>query len=190
MFNDGVTEYKIILFLFDWIMTLYASAFILRGIFSIVHADFYNPLSQAIFKITEPLMSPVRRLIPEFNRFDPACWFFAWLFNGLKMTVIVKMAGMSLPLTALVFFSFLEVFELLLQIYVMSIFILAISSWFMSGLQLQTHSLISLLSSITSPILVPLRRFIPAVGTFDFTPLAALFILYWLSNFIHSLKFI
>ena len=44
--------------------SLYLLIVLLRFILQLVRADFYNPLSQFVVRATQPLVRPLRRLIP------------------------------------------------------------------------------------------------------------------------------
>jgi YggT family protein len=61
------------------------------------------------------------------------------------------------------------------RILVFIIFIRAVLSWFIIA---RTNIFVVLLDTITEPILSPLRRIIPRLGSFDITPLVAIVILY------------
>ena len=59
-----------IVFLIQFVFGLYILAVLLRYLLASVRADFYNPLSQFIVKITNPLIKPLRRLIPGYLGID------------------------------------------------------------------------------------------------------------------------
>ena len=67
-------------------------------------------------------------------------------------------------------FSFIR---LLCEVLTLVIFIRVILSWFLT----RPNTLSIILDKITEPLLAPLRRIIPRVGMFDFTPLAAIILL-------------
>lgn len=46
------------------ILTIYMYVIIARAILSWVSPDPYNPIVQMLYKITEPVLNPLRRLIP------------------------------------------------------------------------------------------------------------------------------
>ncbi|MCC7202713.1 MAG: YggT family protein [Nitrospirae bacterium] len=46
------------------ILTVYMYVIIARAILSWVSPDPYNPIVQMLYKVTEPVLSPLRRLIP------------------------------------------------------------------------------------------------------------------------------
>lgn len=73
------------------------------------------------------------------------------------------------------FFNFVR---LLCDALTFAIFIRVILSWFLTRPNLLT----TILDKITEPILAPLRRIIPRVGMFDFTPMVAIILLQLIAN--------
>ena len=63
--------------------------------------------------------------------------------------------------------------RLLCEVLTLAIFIRVILSWFLT----RPNTLSIVLDKITEPLLAPLRRIIPRVGMFDFTPLVAILLL-------------
>jgi YggT family protein len=64
-------------FVLDTVFGLYIGAVLLRLLLQWVRADFYNPLSQAVVKLTNPVLRPLRRYIPALGRIDTASVVFA-----------------------------------------------------------------------------------------------------------------
>ena len=46
------------------ILTIYMYLIIARAILSWVSPDPYNPIVQMLYKVTEPVLNPIRRLVP------------------------------------------------------------------------------------------------------------------------------
>lgn len=57
--------------------SLYLLIILLRFILQLVRADFYNPLSQFVVRATQPLLKPLRRLIPAWPAWTSPRW--CWL---------------------------------------------------------------------------------------------------------------
>jgi len=49
------------------ILNFYMWVIIIRALISWVNPDPYNPIVQFLYKVTEPVLHPVRRLIPVYN---------------------------------------------------------------------------------------------------------------------------
>jgi YggT family protein len=69
---------------------------------------------------------------------------------------------------------FVTFVEVLCNVLIVAIVARALLSWFTND---PRNPLISVLDQVTEPILAPLRRVMPRMGTFDFTPLVAVLIL-------------
>ena len=70
-----------------------------------------------------------------------------------------------------ILFNFLR---LLCDVLTVAIFLRAVLSWVSPG---PTNMLVSILYQVTEPLLAPLRRIIPRVGTLDLTPMVAIILL-------------
>ncbi|MGH8034876.1 MAG: YggT family protein, partial [Lysobacterales bacterium] len=57
-------------YLVGTLIDLYVAAVLLRLLLQWVRADFYNPLSQFLVKLTNPALVPLRRVIPAIGRLD------------------------------------------------------------------------------------------------------------------------
>ena len=51
----------------DMVLYLYMLIIIIRALVSWVNPDPYNPIVQFLVAVTEPVLSPVRRLIPSYS---------------------------------------------------------------------------------------------------------------------------
>ena len=62
----------ILVYIIETLGSLFLGLVVLRFYLQLVRADFYNPFSQAIVKITNPLLIPIRRVIPGIYGIDVA----------------------------------------------------------------------------------------------------------------------
>lgn len=157
-----------ILFLLETIVTLYIFILLLRVGMQWIRADYYNPASQFVVKMTHPLVGPIRRIIPSIGRIDTASLIIAYLFSIIKCVLIFRAAPGSIFLFAL--FSLIKsigyfIFWLLI--------IRAITSW----ISRQNGAIDHLLYQLTEPFLAPIRRFIPPIAGIDFSAMIILIIL-------------
>ena len=74
-----------LVFVINTVLGLYTAAVILRFLMQQVRADFYNPLAQAMMKLTNPLLLPLRRFIRPWNRIDLASLVLALLLQLLNV---------------------------------------------------------------------------------------------------------
>ncbi|HEX5057461.1 MAG TPA: YggT family protein [Gammaproteobacteria bacterium] len=160
-----------LIFLIDFTVGLYILAVMLRFLLQWVHADFYNPLSQFIVRITNPLLIPLRRLIPGFGGVDWASVVLLLLLITLKMELISAVQGRLLPPVSLAPLVLAELLNTFLNIFFFTILIQAIASWIAPH---QYNPVTGLLHQLNEPLLRPIRRLLPPMGGLDFSPLLAL----------------
>ena len=183
---DGTPE-RALLFVADTLLTFYTLLLLLRGLLAMAHADFYNPLSQAIVRLTEPPLSLARKIIPSAGKWDYSCWLLAYLVKVLELFLVAGLQGYSPPAGQLLTVGLIQLGELLVQTYIVGIFILAVSSWFISGAQAFSNPFLSLLNSLSAPLLEPARRLLPPLGPVDFSSLVVLLLLFLTLNALRSL---
>ena len=159
------------IFLINTLFSLYILAVILRFLLQWVEADFYNPISQFLVKITHPPLKIMRRVIPSIGKIDTSSIVLALLLQVICDFSIFLLQGIFLNIPALVIISFGELLSLVFDVFIFSIFILALLSWFNLG---SYNALYSLLTKLTQPILENCRKLIPDLGGMDISPLVAL----------------
>jgi len=158
-------------FLINTLFGLYIVAIMLRFLLAVVRADFYNPVSQFLVKVTNPPLIVLRRIIPSTGKIDTSALVLMLILQLLSFVLISLLRGSPLAAWPLLVLSLRELAELALNVFLFSIFIQIIISWVNPG----THNpVVSLLYSITEPVLRPCRRIIPPISGMDLSPLAAL----------------
>ena len=154
---------------------IYLFALLLRFLFQVVRADFYNPLSQLVVKVTNPPLKPLRRLIPGLWGIDWACLMICTILGMLKLSLLfwIQLQKMPGPLGLFVW-TLGDLTKMTLYLFFFSILIQAVLSWVNPY---GNHPLQALLSQITSPFMRPFRRFIPPIAGFDITPIFAILLI-------------
>lgn len=167
---DKLTE--IALLLVEFFSYFYILIVVLRFLLQLVRADFYNPLSQFIVKATNPLLIPLRKVIPGLLGVDIASLILALALQMLALTVMSLIdSGAIIPFVNLLVISGLKLIVLVLNIYFFSFLIMVIISWIAP----HTHNpIMSVISSITEPVLRPIRNVVPAMGGLDFSIMIAM----------------
>ncbi len=159
-------------FLVSTVFGLYILAIMLRLILQIVRADFYNPISQFIVKITNPPLKPLRRFIPGFAGIDMASVLVMLVLQMLEIFIISLMRNFPAPeILGLVIYALMELVSLGFYVFLFSIFILAILSWINPG---QYNPISNLLHQVAEPVLRPARRLLPPMSGLDLSPLFAM----------------
>ena len=168
--------YVALIFLIDTLFTLFIGAVLLRFLLQWIRADFYNPLSQVIVKITNPLLLPLRKFIPGYRGLDIAALLLVLLLEVVNIIVLILVSGNTLPNAAYIaYWSVLKSIALLVNLYIFTIFIQALLSWINPG---SYNPFTSILWALNEPLLRPLRKLMPPISGLDFSPLLAIIGLY------------
>lgn len=162
-------------FIINTLFGFYVLAIMLRTLLALVRADFYNPVSQFLVRITNPLLLPLRRLLPSVGRVDTSAIVLMLAVQMLAILLILLLRGAGVPLGVLLFVSIAELVGLLFNIYIFSIIILAVLSWVNPGTY---NPVTGLLYSLTEPVMRPFRQLLPPVSGLDLSPMVALLALY------------
>lgn len=150
----------------------YLTIVLLRFIFQMVRADFYNPISQFIVKITNPLLIPIRKIIPGFMGLDLSSLFLLLILQLVELVLLLLIKGATLTLkplflAGLTFWGIGELLDLTCSIYLYSIIFFVILSWLP---QTGYNPLLILLMQIINPLLIRIQRYIPPIGGLDLSP--------------------
>ncbi len=160
---------EIFIYLIQTLLSLYIVAMLLRFLLQLVRADFYNPISQFLVKVTNPLVLPMRRLLPGIGGFDPASLLLSVVLQLVGIVSILLLNGLGLPnILLMLVWSLLGIVGLLVNIYFFALLAMIILSWIAGGSQ---NPAISLLYQITEPVMAPFRKALPPMGGLDFSPI-------------------
>jgi YggT family protein len=158
-------------FLVQAVLGLVLLLLLLRFLLQVCRADFYNPLSQIVLKATQPILKPLRRVIPGSTRVDGASLLMLVVVQMVTLAVVAALRGMPLGFGGLFFWSLAELVKLLINVYFVSVIVQALLSWFNPG----RNPLGTLLYDLTQPLLGPARRLLPPLSGLDLTPVMVLF---------------
>lgn len=158
-------------FLVQVLFGLYATLVVLRFLLQLTRADFYNPLSQFIVRATKPVLNPLRRVIPAVLGLDSASLVLAWIVITLEQLAILGLAGTGFQPTAAALLAIPELVSLIINIFLFAILIGVIISWINPG---SYNPVVSLIHSLTEPLLAPVRRRLPDMGGLDLSPMVVM----------------
>lgn len=158
-------------FLISTLIDLYTAAVLLRLLLQWVRADFYNPVCQFLVRVTNPLLVPIRRIVPSFGRLDTASVLLMFVLQALGTWIVTRMTSLTMSLPQILLYALTKLGITLLMTYFVLIIVVVILSWI--GAQYR-HPLIPLLFQLTDPVLRPFRRAIPPIAGIDLSPLFAL----------------
>ncbi len=160
-----------LIYLVSTLTDLYVTAILLRLLLQWVRADFYNPMSQFLVKVTNPVLVPARRLVPSIGKLDTASVLVMLLLELLQLVFISLLGSTDFGLQFLFLFAVRKLLVALLLTYFVLIIAMVLVSWFASS---SRHPLIPLIYQLTEPVLRPIQKFLPPLGGVDLSPLFAL----------------
>lgn len=158
-----------LVFVINTLLGLFTAAVLLRFLMQQVRADFYNPLAQAVVKITNPLILPLRRVIPAWGKMDMASLVLIPVvqFANVWLVLFVSDSPYVYAWGSIVFWTVFKIIFNLVNLYFFSILMEAVISWLGHG----RSPLDGLLRPINAPLLRPVRRILPPTSGLDFSPL-------------------
>jgi YggT family protein len=163
------------LYLIQLVFGFYILLVLLRLLFQLVRASFYNPVSQFIVTLTQPPMQFLRRFIPGLFGVDMAAVVLLLALQILEIYVIAWFQGASPAAGGVVVVAVAQLIEFTVYVFIVAIFIRIILSWVNPyGTR---HPVGDLLHSLTEPLLAPARRLIPPIGGLDLSPIAVFVLL-------------
>jgi YggT family protein len=165
------------IYLISTITDLYVTAILLRLLLQWVKADFYNPLSQFLVKVTNPVLVPARRIVPSIGKLDTASVVVMLLLELAQLAIISLLDQADYGMQFIFLFALKKLLFTLLMTYFILIIARVIVSWIANQ---SRHPLIPLLHQLTEPVLAPFNRFVPPMGGVDLSPLFALITLRFL----------
>ncbi|ARB86354.1 MULTISPECIES: YggT family protein [Yersinia] len=167
-------------FLAKTVIDLYVMVLLLRIWMQWVHGDFYNPFSQFVVKITQPIVGPLRRIIPSMGPIDSASLLLAYLLMTIKFPLLLLIGSGAISLNPYnLLFGVIALFKAAGYLIFWVMIIRALMSWVSQGRSPMDY----LLYQLTEPLMAPIRRILPAMGGIDFSAMIVILILY-LINFL------
>ncbi|MEW7312251.1 YggT family protein [Buttiauxella gaviniae] len=165
-------------FLVKTLIELYVMVLLIRIWMQWSRCDFYNPFAQFIVKITQPIVGPLRRVIPSIGPIDTSSLLVAFILTTLKYPILllIQVGALSLdPMNLLV--GLLSLLKSAGTLVFWVIIIRSLMSWISQG----RSPIEYVLMQMTEPMMAPIRRIIPAMGGIDFSAMVVILILYALN---------
>ena len=161
-------------FLVQTILNLALYTILLRFWMQWVRADFRNQIGQFIITVTNPVVLPLRKIIPSIGTVDTATLLLAYAIATLKVYSLLSLRGIDVDVINLVIFGVGQLLQASVYLFFVAIFIQVIASWVSPG---SYHPVLNVARAISEPIMAPARKLIPAVGGIDFSPLVVIIFL-------------
>jgi len=152
-------------FLLQTVTVLFIARFLLQA----CRVDFYNPISQGIVKATDPVLKPLRLVLPGYRNLDFSSFLAAVLAQVLLIFTVAAITG-QYPgtIVQVVVNGCVTVALFIVKAFWWGILIMILASFVAPG---SNHPALLLLHQITEPLLGPARRLIPPMGGLDFSPI-------------------
>lgn len=164
-------------FLINALVGLYLIAILLRVLLQAVRADFYNPICQFLARVTNPVLKPLRKVIPGFMGIDMAGVVLLLIIQTLELLIISWIAGPALHFPGILLLAVAELLRLLVYVYIFAIVVMAILSWVNPD---PANPVVPLLWRLTNPVLAPARQLLPSIGGLDISPMLVIILLLFL----------
>ena len=172
--------------IFSTVTGIYLSAVLLRFLLQVAKADFYNPVSQAVIRITDPMIRVLRTVIPGYKGIDFSSLVLAFVVEAVAICVLIILYGGTIPGAGFIItWAFVGVVLFIVNIYYYAILASIIMSFVMmfSG-STNPHPLLLLVWQLTEPVMAPVRKVIPSMGGLDFSPIFIFIAIQIIQNFI------
>lgn len=157
-------------FVFDALIAL----FVLRLLAEAARVNFNNPLSQFLYRYSNPVLAPVRRIIPNWRRLNLAALLIAWLLEMIKVLLGFALYGLMPALGGWVLLGVAGLLNFLVWTWIILIFVWAFGSMFGGD---GRHPLLHFVAQLVQPVMRPLQQRLPSMGGIDFSPTIAILVL-------------
>lgn len=143
-----------------------------RFLLQLVKADFYNPICQTIVRLTNPLLMPLRKILPSHKQFDFAALIMVVVLIVAKLFFLAWLQGFTLNNQVLAILGVKSLASLLLNYIFWAVLISVLMSWVLPD---PRHPFVQFMTQLTEPVMAPARRLLPPMGGLDLSPIIVLF---------------
>ncbi len=162
------------IFLIDTLFSILLFVILMRILLQWVHADYYNPIVQALVRLSNPLLTPFRSALPNRGRVDWAAVVLLLLIQIINSSIIILLAGAQISVVLLLVSTLAKLLRLVIYTFIFAIIIRAVLSFVGSN---PGNPVQPLLYQLTEPLMAPVRRLLPAMGGLDLSPLVVIVLL-------------
>lgn len=158
------------LMLVNSLINIYLFLLMLRFLLQASRADYYNPLSQSVVKITQPVVGLFQGFLgPIAGRFDLATLAAGFVLKVFSMIAIFMVIGVGMPpIAGLLIAGVAALANAILKIYFFAMIVMIILSWVAPN---ASHPGALLVMQLVEPIMAPVRKVIPPLGMIDLSPI-------------------
>ena len=156
------------LILIEFVFGIAVGLVVLRVLLQLVRANFHNPICQFLYKVSNPILMPLRRIIPAWRRLDLAGVVLAWALLLLKRILVFSLVAAVPSFAGLALIALADLIGFALMMMLLLIIVRVILSFVASD---SYHPVIPLVHQLTEPVLKPVRKRMPALGGLDLSPM-------------------
>ncbi len=160
----------LIAFVFGILVTLV----VLRVLLQVVRANFYNPICQMLYKATNPVLMPMRRVVPSWRNLDVAGIVLAWLLLLVERTLSFALAGNVPNIAGLAIIALADLIGFVIVLYIVLIIIRVVLGFVNADAR---QPAVPLVYQLTEPVLAPVKKRLPSFGGLDFSPMVVTLVL-------------
>jgi YggT family protein len=153
-------------FLIQTFAGLYLILLLLRFLMQVSRVDYYNPICQAIVKVTDVPVKPLKKILPAVRGVDFATLFVALIVQLLAVSLVMFLSGGYAFHPVYIAWSFVGLISSIFKIYYFSLIIMVIASWIAPY---SNHPAMALVNQLTEPVCAPARKLLPPMGGMDFS---------------------
>lgn len=163
--SDGFSF--LITVLFDLTIFLFLTRFLLQ----LVQADFYNPISQSVVRVTHPILAPLQKIIPSIGRFNIAALLVLVAILMVKLVTMLSLRGLVADGQVLMLLAVHSAADMLLKYLYWAVIARVVLSWIAPD---PRQPFTAIVADITEPLMAPVRNVLPSMGGLDFSPIVVL----------------
>lgn len=168
-------------FIITIVLRSFALILLLRFVLQATRASFYNPFSETVVRITEPVLRNLRLLLRPYRNLDFASFLTAWLVHLLAAIVYVAAKGLTMDPVWLLNDALRGTLNLIINIFLVAIIVSIVMSWLAPGIYSPATNIAR---EIAEPVLAPARRVLPPLGGLDLSPMVTILGLFIIQGFV------
>jgi YggT family protein len=153
---------------------LLTGLFFFRLLMQGLRVDFRNPLSQFVYKLTNPVLMPIQKALPVVRGWNLAALLVTFLLTLLETWLLYRLAGLGLPIPALLVISLALLIQFAATVVLWMIILRAILSFVSPD---PYNPMVQMLYRLSDPLLKPFQKLIPPIGGLDLSPVFAVLVL-------------
>jgi YggT family protein len=166
---------------------MYAFIVVLRFLLQVSHADYYNPISQAIARFTNVPVVAISRIIPKAGKLDLSALLYAVAVKLAVLVLLILFTSSAMPnVLQLLMLSIVGVLDAILTIYFWAVLASVVISWVAPG---SYHPGPQLIQQVTEPLFTLVRKAIPPIGGLDLSPIVIFIVIQILQSQLGRLLF-